>query len=306
MKNKKIIITGIFFITVSFVYGQKIWNSALGQYAFNPAGGGMNEVGELSSAYYNTFGIAGNNPVGFLVMGTAPFPNDNMAAGFRITSESGGVLNHTMAEATYIYKIPVFSNSRLSFGLSAVYNQLSIQRDRMNAQHPDDPVLNAAQSGFWGDANFGVSLNEVNKYYFGLGVYNLIGGRTNWRADNFTNRAGRLLSVSGMYTLGFMDGDAKLETTGLAMSYFTMGAGTLNYDLSTRFIFKKSAWFGLGYAPNTFKILTGVYFQNFAIGYAGGIGMGDLSDQSYAMPKHELFFRIEFNSSKTSRAATTD
>lgn len=300
---KKIyLIAGLVFILFNAsVYGQRIWNSPLGQYAFNPAGGGMNDIGEISSCYYNTYGSSNNNPVGFLLMGTAPFPGDNYAAGFRFTSESGGVLNYTMAEATFIYHRPVFKNSKFSFGLSAVFNQLGLLRDRINAQHPDDPILNGAKTGFWADANFGASLYETNKYYAGIGVYSLLSGRTNWLVSDFNNRSARLYTLSGMYTFNVLKGDGRLELTGLAMS-FLKGSADINYDISTRIIMKKSFWIGSGYSPNTVKLLFGVYFQNFAIGYSGGIGFGDISKHTYSLPRHEIFLKIEFNNSKASRS----
>jgi type IX secretion system PorP/SprF family membrane protein len=280
---------------------QRIWGSSLGQYAFNPAGGGMNDVGEISTCYYNSFASCNNNPTGILLMGTAPFPSDNIAAGFRLTTESGGVLNSTMAEATFIYKRPILNNAKLAFGLSAVYNQLSILHNRLNPQHPNDPVINGAHSGFWGDANFGASLYQTNKYYAGIGVYNLLAGKTNLLVSDFTNRSARLFSLSGMYVFNVMKGDGRLEVTGVAMSYLK-GNAYVNYDVTSRIIMKKSFWAGAGYAPNTAKILFGVYFQNFSVGYSGGIGLGDISKQTYSFPKHELYLKIEFNNSKTSRS----
>lgn len=301
MKKTQIIIILVLTIFGSNSFSQKIWNSSLGQYAYNPAGGGMNDVGEITSSYYNTYGSANNNPFGFMLMGTAPFPSENFAAGFRITSESGGVLNSTMAEATFIYRRPILKNTKLAFGLSAVYNQLSILREKVYAQHPDDPILNGASSGFWGDANFGASIYETNKYYFGIGVYNLLAGRTNLLVTDFTNRSSRLFSFSGMYTVNVLKGDGKLEVKGLATSYFSKGSSDINYDLSSRIILKKSFWIGSGFAPNTIKLLFGIYFQNFAIGYSGGIGIGNTSPQNYSLPKHEIMLKIDFNNSKASR-----
>ncbi|MFH1004119.1 MAG: PorP/SprF family type IX secretion system membrane protein [Bacteroidota bacterium] len=300
MKKIYVIVGLVFILFNSNVYSQRIWSSPLGQYAFNPAGGGMNDIGEISSCYYNTYGSANNNPFGFLFMGTAPFPSDNIAAGFRFTSESGGVLNSTMGEATFIYHRPIFENAKFSFGLSAVFNQLGILRNRVNAQHPDDIILNGAKTGFWGDANFGASMYETNKYYVGIGIYNLLGGRTNLLVTDFNNRAARLYTLSGMYTINVLQGDGKLEMTGLAMSYFSKGSSDINYNINSRIIIKKSFWVGGGYAPNTAKLQFGVYFQNFAIGYSGGIGLGDISNHTFSLPKHELFLKIEFNNSQSS------
>ena len=306
MKKIYIILGLLFLLFYSTTYSQKIWNSTLDQYAFNPAGAGMNDIASISTSYYNTFGSANNSPFGFLVMGTAPFTNDKIAAGFKVTTESGGVLNNTSAEGSFIYRLPDFKNSKIAFGVSAVYNQLGLLRDRLNPQHLADPVINNATTGSWGDANFGADLYEPNKYYVGLGVNNLLSGRTNWRIDNFTNRSARLYSLSGMYTFNVMKGDGRLEMTGVAMSYFSKGSSSIQYNANARFIIKKSYWVGAGYANSAVKFLFGIYFQNFAIGYAGGIGLGDITKYTYAVPKNELFFKIDFNNSKASRTKSSN
>lgn len=283
---------------------QRIWNSPSGQYAFNPAGAAMSDLADISTCYYNNYGSANNNPEGFLLMGSAPLPVDNTGAGFRFISESGGILKSTSAKATFIYRIPVGSSSKLSFGLSGVLNQVGIIRDRVNAQYPDDPVLQSAQSGFWGDADFGISLYSANKYYFGVAVNNLLKGSTNWLISDFSTRSDRLLNLSGMYSIYVLSGEGKLEISGVAQSYLTNGTENINYDISSRIIIKKCFWIGSGYEPGMVKLLFGVYYQNFAIGYSGGIDLGEISKYTYALPLHELFLRIEFNNSRPSRTQT--
>jgi type IX secretion system PorP/SprF family membrane protein len=281
---------------------QRIWGNPMGQYVYNPAGAAMNDLGEVAASYYNTYASATNSPQGFLLMGSGSFPSDKVGAGFRFTNESGGVLKTTMAEATFVYKTPVSRNSKLSFGLSAVYNQLGFAWDKMNPQHQNDPILvNAANAGYYFDANFGVSLNEANRYYIGLACYNLLGQQTSWLLPSFTNRSSRLVSLSGMYSFNLLHGDAKLETTGVLMTYQPQDEFTPVYDLSARLIYRKSGWLGAGYTNHMVKVLCGLYIQDLAIGYAGGIGIGDISDYGYAFPKHELFLRLELNTSKSSR-----
>jgi len=300
MKNIYIIASFLLVLVSTQGYGQRIWGNPIGQYAFNPAGGAMNDVTEITSCYYNSFAAANNNPVGYLLMGTATFPNDRVAAGFKLSSESGGVLNTTKAEATFIYRVPVAKSSKLAFGLSGVLNQMGIMNDRVYAQHPEDPLLQSAKAGFWGDANFGVSLYETNRYYVGLAANNLMGAQTTWLVSNFTNRSARLFSLSGMYTFTVFRGDGKLEFSGVGMSYLK-GETAVNYDITSRIIMKKSFWLGTGYTPNAIKVLCGLYFQNFSFGYTGGLGMGDITKYTYKMPKHELFVRLEINNSKSSK-----
>lgn len=283
-------------------FAQRIWGNPVGQYAYNPAGASMNDLGEIIASYYTTYASANNSPRGLLLMGSSSFPNDRVGAGFRFASEPGGVLKNTMAEATFVYKVPVSTDSKLAFGLSGVYNQMGIDNEIVNPQHSSDPLLTVgAESGYWFDANFGVSLYETNQYYLGVAVYNMLGTQTGWMMDGFDNRASRLLSASGMYSLNLFQGDGKLETSGICMFYLPQDKYTFSYDINTRLIFKKSFWVGVGYTNNMAKVLGGLYIQNIAVGYAGGFGLGDIADYTYSMPKHEIFLRMELNTSKSSR-----
>ncbi len=283
-------------------YGQRIWGNPVGQYAYNPAGAAMNDLGELVSCYYSTYESAINSPQGFLLMGSSTFPMDNIGAGFRLTSESGGVIKNIMGEATFVYKVNLSRDTKLAFGLSAVFNQIGLDYDLLSPQHAADPVITqGAESGSYIDANFGLSVYEANQFYFGIAAYNLIGQQTSWLLPNFTNRAKRLVTASGMYSLNLFQGDGKLETTAVGMTFMPQDEFSMSYDISSRLIMKKTFWIGTGYSNSLVKLLLGIYIQNLTVGYTGAIGTGDISDYTYAFPKHELFLRMELDTSKSSR-----
>jgi type IX secretion system PorP/SprF family membrane protein len=301
---KKIYIISGLLLLLSTVngYSQRIWGNPVGQYTYNPAGASMNDLGEIVTSYYNTYASANNSPRGILLMGSTSFPSDKIGAGFRFNSESGAVTKNTSAEATFVYKIPVGINSKLAFGLSGTYNQIGIDNELVQAKDPNDPFLTqGAESGYWFDSNFGISLNEANQYYIGAAIYNMLGTQTNWQLQDFTNRSSRLISLSGMYSFNLFQGDGKLETSGATMFYVPEDKYTMTYDLNARLIVKKSFWVGTGYTNNMVKALFGFYIQNLSIGYAGGFGLGDIASYTYSMPKHELFLRLELNTSKSSR-----
>lgn len=306
---KKLYLSLAFLIALSTlsVLGQRTWGNPVGQYPYNPSGAAMNDLGELVSVYYRNFISATNSPTGILLMGSSPFANDNMGAGFRFTSQSGGVLENLMAEATFVYKAQVSRNSKLAFGLSGVYNQMGIQSDLVNAQHPEDPILAlGADGGSWMDVNFGMSLYQPNKYFVGLAMYNLMGQKTNWLLTNFENRSARLGTLSGMYSLDLFQGKWKLETNGVVLAYVPQDEysfSTMSYDITTRMIMNKAFWVGSGYADGKIKVLCGLYVQNLAVGYAGAIALGDLATSSYNIPQHELFLRLELDNSKSSRSS---
>lgn len=282
-------------------FGQATWGNPLGQYTYNPAGGAMSDVGELISGYYSLHGSANNSPLGYLLMGTTTFPNNKIAAGFKFTSETGGVLSNFSGEATFIYKTDVCDNSKLSFGLSGTINKLRLMKERLNPQHPADPILIAGESGFWGDANLGVNLYRTNVYYVGISANNLLAQQTGWRITDFKNQSSRLFTLSGMYTFNLSQGAWKWELSGVVMTYNPAEFGAMVYDAGTRFIYRKSFWVGSRYSNNTVKGLFGIYFQNLAVGYCGGMSMGDVTAYTYAMTRHEIFLRMELNTSKPSK-----
>jgi len=284
-------------------FSQRIWGNPVGQYAYNPAGAGMNELGELEGVYYTTYQSAINSPKGFMLMGSSTFPSDKVGAGFKLTSETGGVIKNLMGEATFVYKVPVGRDTKLAFGLSGVFNQIGLDYGLLNPQHANDPIITqAAAAGSYFDANFGVSIYEQDQFYFGIAGYNLIGQQTSWLLPNFSVKSSRLISASGMYSLNLFQGDGKLETTLVGMTFMPQDKFTLTYDASTRLIIKKTFWFGGGYSNSLIKVLAGIYIQNLSIGYTGGIGVGNITSYTYALPKHELFMRLELNTSKSSRS----
>jgi type IX secretion system PorP/SprF family membrane protein len=201
-----------------------------------------------------------------------------------------------------MYRVNLSRDTKLAFGLSAVFNQVGLDYEKLSPQHVDDPIINqGAETGSYVDANFGISIYEPNLFYFGIAGYNLIGQQTSWLLPNFTNRASRLLTASGMYSFNLFQGDGKLETTVVGMTFMPQDKFTLSYDASTRLIIKKTFWVGGGYSNELIKVLAGVYIQNLTVGYTGAIGVGDISDYTYAFPKHELFIRMELDTSKSSR-----
>ena len=294
-----------FLISASSIYGQRIWGNPIGQYSYNPAGAAMNDLGEITTSYYRNYISAINSPRGFLLTASSPFTNNNVGAGFRFTSESGGVLENVMAEGTFVYKVQTGRNAKLSFGLSAVYNQMGINSSLVNAQDPNDPILIlTAEAGSWFDTNFGISFYQTNKYYVGLAAYNLMGQQTNWLLAGFNNRSARLGSFTGMYTLDLFQGKGKLETSGVCLAYLSQdkySLSTMSYDISSRLIFNKSFWIGSGYSNHMAKLICGVSVQNLSVGYAGAIGVGAIASSSYTFPKHELFLKVELDTSKSSR-----
>lgn len=291
-----------FALNNSTAFAQRIWGNPVGQYAYNPSGANVNDMGEILVSYYKNYVSAINAPQGALLMGSTSLPFDNMGAGMRFTYETGGVLNNIMAEGTYVYKINIGSSNKLAFGLSGTYNQTSIDNEKVNAQHPMDPMLLiGAEADYWFDVNVGISIYQPNHYYLGIAGYNLIGNKTSWKIENFDPRQARQFTASGMYTLNLLNGDFKLEASANGLIYSPQDSTTVVYDANLRAIIRKTFWLGGGLATNMVKAFGGIYIQNLSIGYACGFGRGEITDYAYRLPRHELLCRLELNTSKKSK-----
>ncbi len=295
----------ILFSALSFsVAGQRIWTVPVGPYVYNPGGANINDMGEIVASYYSTYLNANNHPQGALVMGSTSLPFDNMGAGARLDYQSGGVLKNVTFEATYVYKVNIGTQNKLSFGLSAVYNQIGIDMEKVHAQHANDPLLvKGANSEFGIDFNVGVMLYKPNHYYIGLAGYNLAGSVND--PDfliAYDLRDTRLLTASGMYTFHGMEGNLNTEITGNLLSYVDWKEFDPVFNLNLREIIYKTLWVGCGYTKNMILPQMGIYFQNLSIGYASSWGVhGDIKKYAYKVPRHEIFMRLELNTSKNSK-----
>lgn len=91
--------------------------------------------------------------------------------GFAVTSDKLGFQKALAAKASYAYRMRVFNNGRLAFGLSGGFFQQSIDLSSKTTVSPGpDPVLdNAASSAIAPDFDFGIYFNTTD-YYLGASV----------------------------------------------------------------------------------------------------------------------------------------
>ncbi len=265
-------------------------------YLVNPSLGGYNEMVKLGTLYQTEMTAYDYHPKSFIFWGSSPFNGQRVAGGFKIASQEGGVLQNLSAEATFIYHVPI-GGSKLSFGLSGGFNQLQLVRDRVEAHDIDDPILQGAESGNWFNANFGLALNQVDRYYIGLAAYNLLPSQTDWMVSSFENKTDITYVANGMYKFTLMQEVLFLEGNGYII---TQTFNNIQYGASAKFILQKDLLFSIGYASaNTIKGGFGINIQNVSFGYCGSYSFGDV--YGYSFTKHEIVIMLKILYSKKSK-----
>lgn len=271
-------------------------------YLSNPSLGGYNEIAKVGLLYQRENTAYDYSPKSFILWGSSPFNNQRIAAGFKVASQEGGVLKNTSAEAHFIYFVPV-GGSRLSFALGGNFNQLQLMRERVQVHDPTDPILQGAESGSWYNANFGIALSQVNKYYFGFAAYNLLPSQTNWMVSSFENRSHITYVASGMYSINLFQGDWRWEISTILATNNPSDFDWLHYEFSNKIMIKKDLWIGAGYGNETcIKGTFGINVQNLSFAYTGYYSFGDPGKYGYSFTKHEIVLIVKFPYSKTSKS----
>lgn len=265
-------------------------------YLANPSLGGYNQMVRLGALHQTENGAYDYHPKSFIFWGSSPFNSQRVAGGFKIASQEGGVLQNLSAEATFIYHVPV-AGSKLSFGLSGGFNQLRLIRNRVEVHDPFDPILQGAESGNWFNANFGLALNQVDRYYIGIAAYNLLPSQTDWMVSSFENKTDITYVANGMYRFTLMENVLFLEGSAYII---TQTFSSVQYGASGKFILNKDILFSIGYASaNTIKGGFGINVQNISFGYCGSYSFGDV--YGYSFTKHEIVLMLKLPYSKNSK-----
>jgi len=193
-----------------------------------------------------------------------------------------GPISRTGFQATYAYHIRM-KRKQLSFGLSAVGYQFSLNEDKIKLDEVDPFWDNTPKSIFIPDANFGVYYTMPD-FYCGLSVSQLfqsalrLGERSyaEYRTlRNYNLMAGYDYSVNDLITIqpSFL-----LKTNEKMM---------VQADINTKVIFGDQYWGGLSYrTAGALIIMGGVQVDRYFFGYAFDYTLSSIMKHSYG--SHEL------------------
>ncbi len=260
------------------LYSQYMHN----KYALNPAVAGTND-GLLVGASYRQMWTGLNDAPSISTLSGHSSINDNMGVGAKIYNISTGPQSQTGFEATYAYRLDINDDIKLSFGLSAILAQYSLNRDKLDMKNTDDVALNnGAQNLIVPDANFGVYLYSKD-FYFGLAATQLVPLKADYKNEHLENLQARHYFAHGGYKYNFSD-NFGLEPSVLVRY---IEAGPLQVDLNLKFSIMKTFWIGGSYRLNDAAVvMLGVQTDNIMFGYSYDYTLSEIG--KYSNGSHEL------------------
>jgi len=205
-----------------------------------------------------------------------------------VFNHRNGAVERTGIKGTYAYHIRL-ANSQLSFGLSLVAYQFRLDDEKIRLEISEDNLWSGIhKSVLIPDADAGVYFNSR---YFWAGF-----------------------SVDQMFKSVLKFGDAGYDQFVMERNYYLMGGydfdinrdliispttlvkfaenGKMQADISGKFFYKQSYWWGLTYRTGqSVIVMAGVSVDRLIFGYAFDIGLNSIMKHSFGT--HEFTFVVK-------------
>jgi len=207
-------------------------------------------------------------------------------------NDRNGAVERIGFKGSYAYHIN-FSHSQLSFGLSIVATQFSLDDDLIKFADPGDELwLGAHKSVFIPDADFGVYYTASN-YWGGFSVDQLFESILKIGDSGYD----RYVMERNYYLIGGYDFDVNRDIVFSPSSLLKYSeSGKIQADITGKFYFQQTYWGGLTYRTgHTIIVMAGVSVDKLIFGYAYDIGLNSTMKHSYGT--HEFTFIAKFGDS---------
>ena len=216
----------------------------------------------------------------------------NVGLGGYIFNDQNGPLSRTGLQLTYAYHIRM-NRSQLSFGLSGIAYQFSIDDSKINLEDPNDQTyLNAAKSIFIPDASAGVYYSDP-RTYAGFSVSQLFQSALRLGEKGYAQyKMKRYYYLTAGYDFPVN------ENFTIEPSFLIKAAenGTYQLDVNSKFIFNEEYWAGISYRTGGALIfMGGVRVDKFFFGYAFDYTLSSIMKRTYG--SHEIMIAIKFGDS---------
>jgi len=216
--------------------------------------------------------------------------------GLFLYSDFNGPIVKTGLNGTYSYHIN-FQKSQLSFGISLVLFQLSIQKDGFitdDGELENDPLLRGGNESIWiTDGNFGVYYSSAD-YFIGYSTIQLFNSFAQFGANGQGEyKLVRQHNLIGGYNFAIsrMYG---LEPTTLIKVDENLNAQA---NLGLRIIYDNRVWGGVSYKTvNNLSFHLGLNFDKYYFAYAFDYGINSMNTHTWGT--HEIMVSIRFASER--------
>jgi type IX secretion system PorP/SprF family membrane protein len=284
----------MFLISVKCVFAQQ--DAQYTQYMYNtvvinPAYAGSRGVTSIFLLHRTQWVGLDGAPVTNSFAIHKPVSNTNLGYGVSLVNDRIGVSDSNTFSGDLSYSIPISSRSKVSFGLKASANWLSVDYNRLTILDPNDVVVseqNNINNQFSPNIGLGVYWHS-DRNYIGLSVPQFL--ETKRYDDNISSTAKDKMHIYLIAGTVF-EWTTDWQFKPALLTKFVQGA-PLQVDISANFLFNQKLTVGAAYRLNA--AVTGLI--GFQVSDSWQIGYGYDADTTqlanYNSGSHELFLRFE-------------
>ncbi len=300
-KNKFLFLLGSFFLIGGSILAQQ--DAQYTQYMFNtmsvnPAYAGSRGQLSILGLYRSQWVGLEGAPKTQTFNIQSPIRNSRLGYGVSIVNDEigDGVVQETYLDAVLSYTIDVSAEGKLSFGLKAGGNLLSLDFNRLRNFDAEPVNSDNIENRF--SPNFGVGLYyHSNQFYAGLSAPNLL--QTEYFDNSQQDANGvQFLSkerINFYFITGYvfdLNGNLKFKP---ALLTKVVGGAPLQVDLSANFMFNEQFTFGAAYRWDAaVSAMAGFQISDqFMVGLAYDRETTDLGGTQFNDGSFEVFLRFE-------------
>lgn len=280
-----IVITASGFAQQDSQYTQYMYNTII----INPAYAGSRGTMSIFGMYRQQWVGLEGAPKTAIVSVNTPINDSDIGLGLSFINDQIGPSAENTLSADASYSIQTSSDYKISFGLKATANLFSLNVDRLNIQHQNDPQFQNLDMKFSPNIGAGIYIHSDNTY-FGLSVPNFL--EKKHYKDNSISVAKERLHY--YFTAGHVFNWTDEIKCKPAILVKAIEGVPLQMDISGNFLINDKLTLGLAYRWNTaVSALAGFQLSDsWYIGYAYDAETTRLAH--YNSGSHEIFLRFEF------------
>lgn len=271
-------------------YTQYMYNTV----NINPAYAGSREVLSIFGLHRSQWVGLDGAPTTNAFSVNSPIGDSSFGIGLSFVNDRIGPAEENAISADLSYFIPMSENYKLAFGLKGTANLFSIDVNKLNIQHQNDPQFQNLDNDFSPNVGAGIYLYS-DKFYAGLSVPNFF--ETKRYKDNSISITQERLHY--YFITGYVfEANPNLKIKPSVLAKAVEGA-PLQLDGSLNFLLYEKLTLGAAYRWNAaWSAMAGFQISNsIFIGYAYDAETTQL--ENYNSGSHEVFLRFElFNNSK--------
>jgi type IX secretion system PorP/SprF family membrane protein len=264
-------------------------------FIYNPAAAGANGVATVGGAYRTQWAGIDGGPQTAIFFGDKYFASKNTGVGIVLYTDKTGPTSRTGGNLCLSYSVKLGSDKkRLMFGLGAQVIQFKVDKDKIAASIPNDPLLSSSGTTIKGDASAGI-------YYRSEGLN--VGFAANQLIQSKLGFIKTSANPEGMfYRQYFINANYQFRTdeSTVLVPHFEMRCQPnvpVDYEGGIILYYQDMVHVGLSAHLNQdFTLLAGIKVKHkLSIGYAYDIYKNPVSIFEYGFGAHEIMLRYFFD-----------